>query len=100
MQEVIHQGERLHEFPYAVRFEDHQVWDDETGPPTRSEEMDPSIESLGPVRSDPSWGQGDPETEEEVEESSEEDEPASCSERARGPCQDGDQETPIKGKAN
>ncbi len=28
MQEVIHQGERLHEFPDALRLEDDQVWDE------------------------------------------------------------------------
>ena len=43
--------------------------------------MDPSAESFGHVRSDPSWEEGDLKTEEEVEESSEEDEPASCSKR-------------------
>ncbi len=83
MQEVIQQEERLHEHPVALWFEDKREWVEEPGPPVGGKEMDPSAESFGPLRSNPTLGQGDPETEEEVEDSLEEDEPTSCSERKR-----------------
>ncbi len=84
MQQVIQEGEQLHERPGALRLEDEMEWDEEPGPPSKTGEDPFSADPLGTVRSYPSVGTGDPETEEETEEvveSSDEEEPVNCSER-------------------
>ena len=63
----------------SLRFEDKHEWDEEPGPPAEGGGL--PAESFTAERSNPDMGEEDPEVEEEVAESSEEDEPANCSER-------------------
>ncbi len=79
MQHVIQEGEKLYERPGSLRFEDEHEWDEEPGLPAEGGRL--PADSSTAERSNPVMGEGDPEVEEEVAESSEEDEPANCSER-------------------